>query len=595
MPLQKDALVSIVTDPELTRSSVSIERKRKREGEQRVADYRRDLVERTVEHMMDERFTELAQKPDAKFLGAGVSGGSLSRDVATFSMGAAVQDGKLEDGIGVIASEAKRVREFGFGASEMDRAKQWMAAFYEQAYSERTKTESGSFAQEYISYFLNDEPSPGIEYEYRLVQQLLPTMTANDASALAKSLLVDDSRVILAVSPQKPGISIPTDAQLQAALAKASAGPVEAWGDGGATRAVMDTLPAPGAVGSRKTLDDIGVTVVHFANGVDAWLKPTDFKNDQILFGLTASGGASLAPPSEFVEATLAPAYVGLAGAGGLTAIRARQGADRQAGVGAAVRLAVVPRRPGQRRAGAARNRPAAPLPENRGARDDADAFALMKKQLEAAVANRGRSPGQVFGEKLSQVNSSNHYTSTPLTPERVASLDRARMTAFYRARFANAADFTFFMVGAFKVDEVVPLLARYIGGLPSTGQRTSAFKDVELHFPSRQPARHRGAGPRAARADGDQLLRRPDAGSGAAGKHRRGDHRARHRAARHPARGSRSDLHGASRSFAAAAAARRRAHRSPLRSGAREPGVDDVAGDAGDRAPAEGRDRPKT
>ena len=51
------------------------------------------------------------------------------------------------------------------------------------------------------------------------------------------------------------------------------------------------------------------------------------------------------------------------------------------------------------------------------------------------------------------------------MTVERVNALDRAKMTAFYRQRFANAADFTFFMVGAFKVDEALPLLARYVGG----------------------------------------------------------------------------------------------------------------------------------
>ena len=146
-------------------------------------------------------------------------------------MDASVQDGKLEDGIGVLAVEAKRVREFGFGASEMDRAKQWMAAFYEHAYTDRDKTESGSFAQEYVSYFLNDEPSPGIDYEYQLVQQLLPTMTEADASTLARSLLTDDSRVILAISPQKPGIKIPTETELQARVATASAAAVTAWDD----------------------------------------------------------------------------------------------------------------------------------------------------------------------------------------------------------------------------------------------------------------------------------------------------------------------------------------------------------------------------
>ncbi len=105
-----------------------------------------------------------------------------------------------------------------------------------------------------------------------------------------------------------------------------------------------------------------------------------------------------------------------------------------------------------------------------------------------------------MFGEKLQQVNTSDHYTSQPLTPERVESLSREKMIAFYKARFANAADFSFFMVGAFKVDEVVPLLAQYIGSLPSTGKPTSTFKDVGDPFPRRPPSRRRSR-PAASRA----------------------------------------------------------------------------------------------
>jgi zinc protease len=82
-------------------------------------------------------------------------------------------------------------------------------------------------------------------------------------------------------------------------------------------------------------------------------------------------------------------------------------------------------------------------------------------------------------------VNTQNHYTSEPLTPEQVASLDRARMLAFYKARFSNAADFTFFMVGAFKVDAALPLLSTWVGGLPSSGSRTSTFTDLGIRFPA--------------------------------------------------------------------------------------------------------------
>ena len=485
VPLHEQALASVVTDPELTRSSVEIVRKRPREGEQTVGDYRRDLIARTIDHMMDERFSELERKPDAKFLSANVSNGSLSRDVAAFSMEARVEDGKLEDGVAMLATEALRVREFGFGASELDRAKAWMKAFYERAYTERDKTESGSFAQEYISYFLNDEPSPGIEYDYKLVGQLLPTITDADASALARALLKDDSRVILATMPQKSGVKVPTDAELQAAIAAASTTRVTPWTDTGASRALMEKAPSGGAVTSKRTVDDVGVTIVRFANGVEAWLKPTDFKNDQILFTLNAMGGSSLAPPADYLDASMATALVSAAGAGGLKAIDLQKVLTGKL-VSARPYIALS-------QDGVSGSAPPAQLEtalqllyqEITAPGDDADAFALLKKQLDAAVANRGRSPGQIFGEKLAEVNTSNHYTAQPLTPERVASLNREKMIAFYRERFANAADFTFFMVGAFKLDEAIPLLAEYVGTLPSTGKKTSTYKDVGLRFPT--------------------------------------------------------------------------------------------------------------
>jgi zinc protease len=487
VPLHQQTLVSVVADPEVTRSNVQIVRKRPREGESKVADYRRDLVARTIDHMMDERFSELERKPDATFLGAGVGNGSLSKDVATFTMAAQVEDGKLEDGLGVLASEATRVKEFGFSGTELDRAKQWMAAFYQHAYDDREKTESGSYAQEYVSYFLNDEPSPGITYEYQLVKQLLPTITADDASTMARSLLGDDSRVILATAPQKAGVKLPTETELQAAIVKANASRVTPWADTGATRsALMEHAPAAGAVSSRRVRDDVGITVVKFANGVEAWLRPTDFKNDQVLFSLNAQGGSSLAPPADYPEASLATALVSTAGVGGLKAL------DLQKILTGKIASA----RPFIGLSSQGISGSAAPAQIETALQllyqsftapgDDAESFALLKKQLEAAVSNRGRAPQQIFGEKLQQVNTSGHYTSQPLTPERVATLSREKMVAFYKERFANAADFSFFMVGAFKVDEAIPLLAQYVGALPSTGTPSSTFKDVAIHFPER-------------------------------------------------------------------------------------------------------------
>jgi zinc protease len=483
--LRHPLLFSIVTDPELTRSSLQILRKRAKPDSQRVSDYRRSLVERLVQMMLDDRFSELSRRPDAKFLGASSGTDSISPAVDSFVLAARTQDGKIDDAAAALAVETRRTREFGFNASELDRSKKSLMAAYERIYSERDKSESGSFAQELLNLFLQDEPAPGIEYEYRLVRQLLPTITNDEVSAMTRALMSDDGRVVLATSPEKDGLAAPTEAGLRAALASADAAVVTAWSDTAASRPLVVNKPRPATVSSRRELPEVGVTIVRFSNGVEAWLKPTTFKNDQILFSLTSPGGASLAAPDAFEEAALASNYVRASGFNGL---KARDLEKMLAGKLASAGPSISMSNHGI--AGSA-----APADLETGLQllyenfvdpgDDPEQFEVLKRQLTAAVANRGRAPGQVFAERLEQINTSNHYTSTPLTAERIASLDRGRMLAFYRARFSSASDFTFFMVGAFKVEDALPLIAEYVGGLPSKAGATPAFKDVGIRFPA--------------------------------------------------------------------------------------------------------------
>ncbi len=485
VPLHKESLVSVVTDPELTQSSVSIIRKRPRQYEHTAGDYRRDLVQRLFEAMLNERFDELTRRPDAKFLGAGMYGGNLSPKVETVALGANVQSGGVIDGMTAVGIEAKRARQFGFGAAEVDRAKKRMSAQYERAYSERDKTESSSYAEEYLNNFLEDEPSPGIDYEYRLLRQVLPGIAATEISGLAKDLFSDDSRVVLVTAPQKADVKVPTEPEVRSALQAIDSVAVTPWNDTSTNRELLETKPSPAAVTATKTLGDIGVTVVTFANGVHAWLKPTDFKNDQVLFSMYAKGGLSLAPPEDFPEASLSTAFVNLSGAAGLKALDLQKMlAGKLVGAGPTVSAST------QGFAGSAAPAELETALQLLYAKftqpgNDSDAFGLLKKQLAAAVVNRLDNPEAVFGDKVEQVNTSDHYTSKPLTVERVNTLDRQKMVDFYKQRFSNAADFTFFMVGAFKVDDAVPLLARYVGSLPSTGHATSTFKDMGIHFPA--------------------------------------------------------------------------------------------------------------
>jgi zinc protease len=482
--IKHPVIASVVTDPELTRTNVQIIRKHAKSGDQRVSDYRRSLVERMAQGMLNDRFDEIARRPDAKFLGAGAGSDSITPAVDAFVLNVRAPDDKIEDGMKAAAVEAKRARDFGFSTSELDRAKKNLAAGYEQIYQERDKSESGSFARELLSLFLQNEPAPGIAYEYQLVKQLLPTITTSEVANAMRRMMTDEGKVVLLTAPQKDSVKLPGDAALRDSLASAESTSVTPWNDTTAVRELVQNKPQPAPITSRRELADIGVTIVKFGNGVEAWLKPTTFKNDQILYTLTAPGGASLATPSDFEEAALATNYVRTSGIGGLKALDLEKIlAGKIASASPFVSLSSH---------GISGN--AAPPDLETGMQllyetfvapgDDPEQFEVLKRQLINAVSNRGRAPGQVFGEKLEQINTSNHYTSQPLTEERIAKLDRPKMLSFYKQRFSNAADFTFFMVGAFKVDDVLPMVAQYVGGLPTTGPARNDAKDIGMRFP---------------------------------------------------------------------------------------------------------------
>src|SRR6266850_531229 len=319
--MKHPVMVTVITDPELTRTNVQVLRKHVKAGDQRVADYRQSLVDRMAQGMLNDRLAEVARRPDAKFLGAGVGSESITPEVEGFVLNVRAPDDKIEEGLTAVAVEAKRARDFGFSTSELERTKKNLMAGYEQIYAERDKSESGSFAQELLTLFLQNEPAPGIAYEYELAKELVPTISTSDVAEAMRRLMKDEGKVILVTAPQKDTVKPPADSVMLKALASAEATSVTPWSDTATTRELVENKPKPAAVTSSRELAEVGITVVKFANGVEGWLKPTTFKNDQIMFTLSAQGGVSLASPENFEEAALATNYVRTSGVAGLKAL----------------------------------------------------------------------------------------------------------------------------------------------------------------------------------------------------------------------------------------------------------------------------------
>jgi zinc protease len=474
-----------VSDREIQGTTVNVVFKGPFHALETLEDYRRSLVQSLTYQMINGRFAELTRRPDAPFLGASAGSDTFGRTVEAASFGVRVKDGETEKGLAALMTEVARVRQFGFGEAELDRARRGALAQYERTYNERNNTTSDPLAAELLRHYLSREAVPGIERELEYARRFLTSITTAEVSAYAKEVIRDDNRVVLSSAPDREGLAKVTQAQLQSALTAGLTASVTPWSDQMDGKALMAKAPAPGTVKSRREIPEIGVTVLTLSNGVEVWLKPTDYRADQVVFTSYARGGVSTATPEQYLNASLSSSIVGLAGVGGLTPVDLGKLLAGKIGAASAYISTYTHGVTGSATPKDLETALQLAYLHFTAPNRDASALDLMKRRLEASLANQAQSPGAVFGERLRAINTVNHYTSKPIRLEDVGTLDAQAMWSFYAERFGNAANFTFFFVGNFTVDEITPLLNTYLGSLPSKGAPDSKAADVRLQFPA--------------------------------------------------------------------------------------------------------------
>ncbi len=466
-------LVAIATDKEATSSQLEVTFKTPSIPVRTVGDYRRELMAELYTTMLNGRFNEIAQKPDAPFLGAGASKGDfLARSTDGFTLGAAVKDGGLERGLEALLTESHRVDQFGYLQSELDRAKQNMLRSYERANVERDKTNSSAFVQEYIDNYLESEAIPGIEREYALVQQLLPTISLTDVNTAASGWITEENRVLLATAPEKAGVKTPTVAELLAVFARTARAPVTAYVETVSSDALLAKAPPAGRITGQRIIGASGVTEWTLSNGARVLVKPTDFKADEILFSAYASGGTSLAPDADFMSASLASQIVALSGIGTFNRVDLGKKLAGQA-------VGVVPSisETTQGLTGSASPKDLETLFQLAhlhftSPRLDTAAMQAFRNQVGPFLANRGSDPNSVFQDTVQVTMGQRSFRARPVSVATFAEVDADKALAFYRARFADAGNFTFLFVGNVDTTSLKPMVEKYLASLPGAGKK---------------------------------------------------------------------------------------------------------------------------
>src|SRR3954454_3275193 len=296
---------TIVTDKETSATAVEVSELRPARNQGTVGGYRELMLDQLFGGMLGSRLDELGQAANPPFLRAAAQRGlfPIARTKDEADLQALVAPDGVGRGLDALLTELQRVAQFGFTATELERAKQAMMAGYERVVTESPDRESESRADEYTRNFLQDEALPTIWQELAFHRRFIPEVTLGEVNELAREWFPEGNRLVVVSAPETAGVVLPTEAQLATIVQAAASKKLEPYVDTAAGQTLMEGPPPRGSIVKATNRPEAGITEWTLSNGATVVLKPTTLKENQILFRAAAPGGTSLASDAEFITA----------------------------------------------------------------------------------------------------------------------------------------------------------------------------------------------------------------------------------------------------------------------------------------------------
>jgi zinc protease len=486
VPGNTDPLISIVTDKEAMGFNAQIFFKQPKSENVTFGDYRNQLMRTLYTGMLNKRLQEIAQKPESPFLYAGAGYGAfIGRSVDVYSLSVGAKENQIEKSLEIVLTENERVRQFGFTATELEREKKGVLSNYENMAKESDKTESRSYADEFVRNYLDKECIPGIQNEFVIVKGYLPEISLEEINSLGKKWITNENIGALITAQEKEGVNVPTENQVKEIIQSVKTKKIEAYVDKVSDSPLLAAIPTGTKVVNRTDNKDFGYTELTFGNGIRMILKSTEFKNDEIILSAFSPGGTSLYPDGDIMSATLASQIISQSGLGDYDFIGLQK---KLSGNTAKVNPYINDLREGV-------NGNCTPKDMETmlqlnylyftKIRKDESAFNAFVSRIRNQIKPMRTNPQVIFQDTLSKIISLNspRVIAVP-TEAQIDQVNIDRVINIFKDRFADASDFTYLMVGNFKVEKVMPLLEKYIGGLPAIN-RKETWKDVTPGFPT--------------------------------------------------------------------------------------------------------------
>jgi zinc protease len=484
--LRNAASFQQVTDPEFGQHYIQYYFKALSHPLKTEQDFKLQLTRQLTNALYAARLRTVFNNSKLPYLAASGQINAVVGNLDALTLSVSLNPEQIKAGFTAFWQEMERIRNFGFTAEELKSVKERMGRGMELALSEKDKQKSVAYADDYLRNFTGGDAYLSIEERDKLVKQYLGVLSLQDVSQYLSVFLNSADRSVIVLGPDQSKKDLPDQSLLnswekEAALHKLPAFQSEILG-----QTLLTAQPLPGKIVKEEQIKALNMIHWQLSNGMQVYLKPSSFKNDEVLFTGFSQGGTSRYEMADFYAAKNASAFVTNSGLGKFNANQLNSFLNTKA---LQVKPYIADRTEGIAGASAVKDLPVT-LEMIHGymteARLDTARFKTILEQSKAAFRNRTANPQRDFTDTITTTLSGNHPRRKPMTLADIDQLDSAKMHQIFTERFSDASDFTFVFTGNLQTDSLKPLVERYLASLPARGSKESA-RDLKIRVPEGQ------------------------------------------------------------------------------------------------------------
>jgi len=479
IPDNEELIYDMGMDKEVTSSNISFGiRHDKSLKNETVADLKESLLNGMVTSIISTRLNEINQKPESPLLFAAVNYGSLSRLNNEFSARIVPKPNKQHEAFDLVLSEINRAVKFGFTKAEIAIVVAQYTGSYENQIAGLGNRSHGQIVRDIQTNYLENAHITDVAKEFEIAKVIFSQLTQEELIAQIQKLYLKKNRSIV-VTGVTGNENLTKEEALTILNKVENDESLKGYEEEENTKSLMSGVDLiAGSIVSEKENKEIGSTIFTLSNGIQVHYKFADKNKNDVNLSAVSYGGLSLLKVEDLPSTMLLSNVIQMSGLGDFSAIDlpkvlAGKKANSTARVGGIDETV----------SGSSSTKDVETMMQLVNLRFtkprfDETSYNVLMQQVDAFLIRKSEQIQSKMQDSVTTIlYGKNHPTERLFDKKLMSEMSFDKMKMIYTSRFANAGDFTFFIVGDVSKETIKPLLEMYIASIPTTSEKEN-WKD---------------------------------------------------------------------------------------------------------------------